>query len=375
MKRRWMRGWSQMEFWKQLDRRQINGPRPRSLAWVLVWVFGISLGYGQSQITLKSGRTVECTVLEYANGIFHFEMPDGSRRVTSQDNVARIEFRAEPSTELPPEFGLEDAPAQVPPTLRDPTFPGAPPPPPVASPPAPSIACTAKLKLASNWQLRLARGNLALKDTARLLSRCGTPQIDLEGKPITIWNKVTYLMPIQEAKKLLGLGLSTRSALTCAAFAPNSFFCHAFSGSFDEGFNRVFILTDFADQVVGIQWQDNVSQDKRWFPYCDSYSQDWSQYNFVGDRRKGNPNWFVGFYVCQGSKAILGYPPRTGTRDETMYGPTGVNEGVVRIDSDLFSVTKDRWEITIDEKSRERNRLLLAQPIVDLMLYIVQKSN
>ena len=163
--------------------------------------------------------------------------------------------------------------------------------------------------------------------------------------------------------------------MTCAAFAPNSFFYHAFSGSFDEGFNRMYLVTDFADQVVGVQWQDNVSQDRRWFPYSDSYSQEWSQYNFVGDRRKGNPNWLVGFYVCQGSKAILGYPPRSGTRDENIYGATGVNEGVVRVDSDLFSVSKDRWNITSDEKSRERNRLLLAQPIVDLMLYIVQKSN
>lgn len=364
-----------MEFRKRMNRRQINSHLPLSSAWVLVMVFGISICNGQSQITLKSGRAIECTVLEYANGIFHFEMPDGSRRVTSQDNIARIVFRAESSTELPPEFGLDDAPPQAPPTVREPIFPSTPPTPPAVSPPAPPPPCKSKLKLASNWQLRLARGNLALKDTARLLSRCGTPQIDLEGKPITIWNKVTYLMPIQEAKKQLGLGLSSRNALTCAAFAPNSFFCHAFSGSFDEGFNRIFIITDFADQVVGFQWQDNVSQDRRWFPYSDSYSQEWSQYNFAGDRRKGNPNWLVGFYVCQGSKAIMGYPPRTGTRDENVYGPTGVNEGVVRIDSDLFSVTKDRWDIIIDEKSRERNRLLLAQPIVDLMLYIVQKSN
>lgn len=340
----------------------------------LMFLCLIAFCSAQSIVTLKSGRTIECTIIEYANGIFHVQMPDGSRRVTSQDNIARIQFNTPSADALPPEFGLSDAPVHTPPTNQEYEFPAPLTPAPAITPQITPAKTTSQLKLASNWQLRLARGNLALKDTARLLARCGTPQIDLLGKEITIWGKVTYLMPMNEARKLLGLGISSRSALTCAAFAPNSFFYHAFSGRYEDGFNRMYIITDFADQVVGIQWQDNSSQDKRWFPYSDSYSQEWSQYNFVDDRRKGNPNWLIGFYVCQGNKAILGYPPRTSTRDENIYGQTGVNTGVVRIDSDLFSITKDRWDMTRDEKSRERNRLLLAQPIVDLMLYIVQQS-
>ena len=342
---------------------------------------------GQNLVTLKSGRTLECKVLEFANGIYHLEFPDGTRRVTSQDNIARIQFIISEPEELAPEFGLTEAPPAAPeaaniPAEAVPEPPESPPSPAPPMTPAPAAArpaafakTSSRLVLASNWQLRLSRGNLALKDAARLFSKCGKPQIDLEGKTITIWGDITYLMPVQQAKKLLGLGISTRSALTCAAFAPNSFFCHVFPGSYEDGFNRLYLITDYADQVVGLQWQDNTSQENMWFPYSANYSQEWSLYNFVEDRRKGNPNWQVGFYVCQGSQTIMGYPPgRALMMGANPYGPTGVNDGVIRVDSDLYSVSKDRWNITIDSKSRQRNRLLLAQPIIDLMLYIVQNS-
>ena len=69
---------------------------------------------GQNLVTLKSGRTLECKVLEYANGIYHLEFPDGTRRVTSQDNIVRIQFIISEPEELAPEFGLAEAPPAAP---------------------------------------------------------------------------------------------------------------------------------------------------------------------------------------------------------------------------------------------------------------------
>lgn len=314
--------------------------------------------FGQSIVYLSSGLKIECQVIEYNNGAFILEFKDGTRRQVRQENVSRIQFdiKEQEINGLPlvaPVVDGQEA-TNTPPTNSE------------------SVA-TSKLVLAPYWQSRIRRSNLALADTARLLSKCGTPQIDMDGKPITIWRQITYLMPIQEAKKALGFGISTRETITCAAFPSGSFFYHAFSGNYEDGFNRLYLVTDFSDQVVGIQWQDTGARAKKWFPlYSNNYSQDWSLYNFVSDRRKANPNWLVGFYICKGSKPIFGYPPIEESR---VAAPSGVNEGVIRIDSELFSVTKDHWGITTDEKSRERSRLLLAQPIVDLMLFVVQQSN
>lgn len=313
---------------------------------------------GQSKVHLLSGETHECRVREYVNGAFIIELPNGMRATVRQESIIRIEFAAsDVPSGLPEEFGLGGE---------------AVPPPPVVPPGSEVLTTNAtRLVLASQWQSRLGRGNLSLGDTARLLSRCGTPQIDLVGKNIALWGDLPYLMPVREAKKALGLGISTRSSMTCPAFPPDSFFFHEFSGNFEDGFNRLYLITDYADQVVGLQWQDNTSKGERWFPHPDSYSADWNLYNFVNNRRKANANWLVGGYVCRGRQTILGHPPRGG---QDAAGETGVNEGVIRVDSELFSVTRDQWNYLADDKSKERVRLLLAQPVVDLMLYVAQQA-
>jgi len=227
-----------------------------------------------------------------------------------------------------------------------------------------------QLKLATNWKMRFDRDDIAARDTARMLSKCGTPQIDLTKPEISIWGKVTYLMPLQEAKKLLGLRRSQKDSIDCAVFPPRSFFSHAFKGNFEDGFDQLYVITDFKDQVVGLQFQSNTSRPDRWFQYSNVYSTEWSLYNFVLDLKKSNPNWEVGMYICKGEETIMGYPPQYSLHG----GPTGVNPGIIRIESDLFTITRDRYGLTRSQKSRARVRLLLAQPIVDLMLYVVQNS-
>ena len=114
-------------------------------------------------------------------------------------------------------------------------------------------------------------------------------------------------------------------------------------------------------------------QGERWFPHPESYSADWNLYNFVNNRRKANANWLVGGYVCRGDQVILGHPPR-GDQNGAGETGTGVSAGVIRVDSELFSVSRDQWNYLTDDKSRERVRLLLAQPVVDLMLYVAQQA-
>jgi hypothetical protein len=339
---------------------------------VLVILIGIWVGDACGDtVYFKSGKTYSCSVMGYSDGAFVLDLGGTTMRAQAI-YVDRIEWTAAtaPTAASVPvpaaaTFATEPEPQPSEPTVQE------------AVPPVPPAVLKAKrterLVLTTHWQTRLGRGDLALRDTSRLLSKCGTAQIDLAGKEIAIWGKINYLMPVQQAKKILGLGISTRSPITCAAFAPDSFFYHGFSGNFEDGFTRMYLITDYADQVVGMQWQDNTSRSERWFVYSEAYSEDWSLFNFVNNRKKGNPNWQIGFYVCSGSRTVMGYPPRGEAQGGN--GPTGVNEGVIRVDSELYSITQDRYNYTADQKSRERNRLLLAQPIVDLMLYIAQKGH
>lgn len=328
---------------------------------VLAAVLGIPGAAGDTMY-LKSGKIYTGKILGFNEGAFEMEIEGATRRAPAI-YVDRVEFTAPEPPPPAEEMGWTEEVPEPEAAVE-----------PAAAEPAPAAVCSGRLVLTTHWQSRIGRGNISLANTARLLSGCGTPQIDLAAKPIVVWKNVSYLMPLQEAKKSLGLGSSSRSVMTCAAFPADSFFFHAFPGNYEDGFNQLFLITDYANQVVGVQLQDNTSRAERWFPeYSGIYSEEWSLYNFVNDRKKGNSNWLIGFYVCQGSKTIMGYPPRT----TPLNAPTGVNEGVVRVDSDLFSITRSQayyYTSTTDSKSRERNRLLLAQPVVDLMLYIAQKS-
>ncbi len=347
-------------------------PRP---FWVLVlaWSCLLAPAFAQHLITFKSGATHECQIVGFENGIFTVILPDGTRAQTRQDNIVRIQFNAVPEKpSLPAEFQRVATPAAAPSQPPVPTPAPTPPPPPAAASASQQPARDVELTLASHWQHRLGRGTIAQRDASRLLSKIGTPQIDLAWKDLTLWRDIQYLMPLEEAKKKLGLGLSAKKSITCAVFPPSSLFAHEFSGHFDDGMTRLILITDMAEQVVGVQMQDNSSRSERWFPYSAAYATEWSLYNFIRDGRKANPTWEIGFYVCRGSQRVMGYPP--GSAAMGTLGSTGVSEGIIRIDSELFSIRRNRYNLIEDSKSRERVRLYLPQPIVDLMLYIIQQS-
>ncbi len=339
----------------------------------LVLLGGAGPAPAQHRITFKNGVVHECRILGFENGIFTVELSNGVKASTSQANVARIEFDVGAATPVPPEFSrvASPAPAAVPAPVARPV--AAPPPPAVRKPPArvpprPGI----ELTLASHWQHRLGRGDTAHRDAGRLLAACGTPRVDLGWKDITLWGKVTYLMPVEEAKTLLGLGISTKKGLSCSLFPPSSFFAHEFSGHFEDGMTRLTLVTDFAGQVVAVQLADGTTRTERWMPQSTAYSSEWSLYNFVDDARKANSHWEIGFHVAKGPQRVTGYPPSDTRVIST--GPVDNNEGVIRIDSDLFSVKKNQWGLVEESRSRERVRLLVAQPVVDLMLYVIQQS-
>lgn len=342
---------------------------------VLAALPGLAVAGGApSLIHFKSGATYEGEILGFENGIFRVQLSNGSRVQTRQENILKIEFVEPAARAIPPEFEMM-APAAVPaPTA--PVAPPASPAAPVAAAPAPAkrIAPSTRLVLGSHWQMRLGRGNTSHRDVAHLLSGCGTPQVDLDGKAIDLWGSVTYLMPLDDARQALSLKASRKTPVTSSVFPPNSFFYHEFSGNFEDGFTKMFIVTDMDDQIVAVQFLDNSSRPDRWFPeYNNNYSTDWSLFNFLSDGKKANSNWQIGYYVCQGDKAVMGYPPRGGAIHPLSGGPTGVNERVIRVDSDLFSLTRDRWNIVTDAKSRQRVRIYLPQPVVDLMLYVAQE--
>jgi len=312
--------------------------------------------HAQDRLHMKSGSTYECEIIEYANGVFLVRMPDGSRQKASAARIAAIKFDRgsedfEPApSDWSPEPGASDDKDE--------------------DKSESEVSGGDVLELSPHWDKRLRKGSLAVRDAAKLLAYCAKAEIDEDGHPdIIIWEDIPYLAPLEDVKEQLGLGLASRRAVNSPIFPPDSFFCYSFDGNFEEGFDELLIVCDKADQVVAIQLVDDSPPSEMWFDWRDNYSEDWSVYNFVNDRKKGNPNWQVGFYVCQGKNKIFGYPPR----DMPMHAADAAraNPKVIRIDSELCSRRKNHYEM----KSRERVRLFLPQPIANIMMYVARHAN
>ena len=135
-----------------------------------------------SLIHFKSGATYEGEILGFENGIFTVRLANGTRAQTLQENIQKIEFAAPPARAVPPEFNVI-----APPVAAPVAPPPAPPPAPasvVPAAPAKRAAPATSLVMGSHWQMRLGRGSASHRDVARLLSACGSPQVDLAATAI-----------------------------------------------------------------------------------------------------------------------------------------------------------------------------------------------
>ncbi|MEI7774513.1 MAG: hypothetical protein WCK17_07025, partial [Verrucomicrobiota bacterium] len=109
---------------------------------------------------------------------------------------------------------------------------------------------------------------------------------------IEIYKGIRYLMPLKDAVKALGIGQEVNSKLmvACPGFPFNALFGFSFHGSFEDGFDTVYFVTDGARQVVAVEFT-NVSTKKIKLD-TPLTNKAWVTFDFVNTRVKGQPDAF-----------------------------------------------------------------------------------
>lgn len=170
---------------------------------------------------------------------------------------------------------------------------------PIFTPPAPPTPATAApshgIVLSKTWSapLPLSSGghSLDLRDLTWLLKDYGQAADDTGPHPeAKIAQGVTYLMPQMQAERALGLdshGMKAGAKVACAGFPDGLSYT---SYDIKKGiFNRLYLVTDLADQVVCLQYVASNEIDRPPSPPWRVINEDWHVYDYVNNRTKGQP--------------------------------------------------------------------------------------
>lgn len=223
------------------------------------------------------------------------------------------------------------------------------------------------LVLDQRWQSPLQGGSDTLKDLGALLSPFAKPSPSLAPAPgIKIYEEISYLMPVEDAKKLLKLDQrqAVKNKVLCPGFPKDSLLYHAFDGIFEGHFNKLVLVTDRMDQVVAVELIAEVpKRDQVDAPYSPT---DWHMYNFVLSRTKATRRLWID-HKCHFQE--------DGRWQE--YRPTFTSSQpkaevqVLRIDSLLMDPGKREGYRTSDWKPLEAARLYLPKPLMEVILHCV----
>ncbi len=228
--------------------------------------------------------------------------------------------------------------------------------------PAPSQG-QGTIVLSGNWQTPLQGGGTSAKELGMLLSAFYQPSVSLTAsKDIIIFDKVHFLMPLEEAKKALGLpsNVTPKAGVAGGGFPRDSLFHHVFDGNFEGHFNKLYLITDKADQVVSVQLVAE-SPEKSWVRF--PQESDWHVYNFINSRSKAITRLRIDhtiYYLRKGWDSWSSYSPeRSDTRPEATP--------VIRIDSVL--VDPGRRGSSTDARYMEAVRWYVPRPLGELIMH------
>ncbi|HEY8241221.1 MAG TPA: protein kinase [Kiritimatiellia bacterium] len=243
------------------------------------------------------------------------------------------------------------APNPAPVVASAPVVPTSAPPPAVtnAAPtnaPAVPDGPVATLTLSPLWNSKLSGSDTIWNELYQLLSPYGTAAVDLKGDPrIALYGPIKYLMPMKEAAKALNATIAAGRVLETPGFPAHSFWCYVINGPFEDGFNKMILIADSAERVVGIQLM-NDQPDALWLD-PGNFSEAWHTHNFLDPRSKTGRKWRIAFRIRYLEKTL-------------------------NIDSELVSF--DERASGQLGKPRERATLILPHQVVNLILHRIEKG-
>jgi len=208
----------------------------------------------------------------------------------------------------------------------------------IAAPPPPAER---KIVLRPFYDSRMQGGDITMRELQSLLSSHCAAGVNLSGAGIDIYNGVRYLMDAREAADVLGLhGIPSRVQLATPGFPRSSMYYLAYDGSFEGHFNRIYLVTDAANQVTAVQLVDERPRSGCHFPR----NENWTTYNFINTRLRA-------------SKALRAHDESKREGDR------------IRIETSLCQQNRREWtEI-------ENTKLLLPVPFAQIVLHCIQTGS
>lgn len=209
------------------------------------------------------------------------------------------------------------------------------------------------IKLSQKWDTAMREGTTVMAEIRGLLSGSAQPSANLSASPgEPIYKGVTYLMPLESARKALGLiqKVNSKMLVITPGFPNRSIYAYSFSGNF-ERFETLYLVTDLMDQVVAVELLTAHVGKTDLSPRM--VVKEWRTYDFVNGS----------------TKAITGAEVRHETSSSS---------GSIQIDSVFAVPTKDRTAsyspfnyTTVEPVSG--TRLFIAKPFAELILYRISK--
>lgn len=126
--------------------------------------------------------------------------------------------------------------------------------------PSSAPASHLQVSLQAGYDSRMQGGDITMRELQLLLSPHCQEGADLGGAGAKIYNGVTYLMDSEQAAAALGLGHSMPSRVLVATpgFPRNSTYYIGYDGAFEGRFNRLYLVTDTANKLVGVSSSMNI---------------------------------------------------------------------------------------------------------------------
>lgn len=154
--------------------------------------------------------------------------------------------------------------------------------------PQPSASRTRTIYLRQGYDSRMQGGDITMRELQSLLSPHCSAEIDISGEGIEIYHGVRYLMDVAEAAKILNLrGVPSRAQLATPGFPRSSMYYVAYDGTFEGHFNRLYFVTDAANNVTSVQLVDEHPKSPPEHFSRDSENS-WYTYNFVNTRLRAS---------------------------------------------------------------------------------------
>jgi hypothetical protein len=217
------------------------------------------------------------------------------------------------------------------------------------SPPVSQSPNQRRIALSSLWDSKVQGGSETMRDLQRLFAPHATASAELNsGSDLMLADGIPYLCSLQVVQKRLNVDykISTKNLIACPGFPRDSIYYHSYDGHFEDRYNRMYIVVDAADQVLGLELVDeSLKRDVQM-----QWDRNWFCYDFVNYRVKAAPRLMIAHEFKE------------------------IRHDVFQVDSGLYDPGMKGGRARLTHHTLEISRWYVPRPFVQLILYCISRQ-